>query len=223
MKFLSDIFLKMHVYFVSENAGFFEREMNEKRLRTELNEDFVGNVTKYIRKVASNAKTRIYTDYCGRFFKLEKFNTLTYKIMELMKIYDIKTRRYSTCVYRNRTYFMFESYPKSERYVRTANFTIFDFDNSLLVLFMWVFCLKCRYIIREMGITEIFPCEVYGINPEASEFTKIDIKRFLRCEKSVRIKIFECLTCPKKVSKISEILDNRYWYIEVKKRIAIIS
>lgn len=215
----------MEFGFLTTSKETVDKEFNEKKFTLELrnrwNCGYIGNVNGYIKKVDSINKTRIYRSSSGRYFKLEKKSKINYLILEIIELFELEVRRYNICTYRNKDYFMFECFPDKERHIRLSSLETVSENAIYIAVIHWILGIKGRLIQRKTG--EIFSSEPYIIDYESTDFKKTDIKR-LFYSKKIKKKVFNTFTNENKIDIMKDLMeDYRWWFIEARKRIRLLT
>ena len=182
------------------------------------NED-LGNLTSYLTKVPSINGTKIYYNESGHYFFVELIKIETEYVLKMMKIFELNVRRYRTCTMRSRNYFLFETFPNHEYFVKTKE--NIPRNEKIVRIFHWILGLKGKVLFRTFE-DEFFSCGPYIVDYPGTILKKAEIDRLFENKNEMRSFSDMFLY---KMDDIRMMFGkkNRAWFVEISKRVRLLS
>lgn len=195
-------------------------------LKIKWDGEYIGDVSRAIKKMPVVGRTKLYYNSFGSFFMLEKRSTLARRINCMIEIFKLNNRRFHWCKYRGKNFFMKEAYPDDESYISINTKRKYSLDRVLIILFHWILGISGRIIERDMdefGTIEYFSCGPYKLNHKTSFMTLDQMKHIFKSVKHKK-ELGSFFNSKEKIDKLFDYLHvkNRWWYLEIVRRIRLI-
>lgn len=181
-------------------------------------EEVLENLRIYLTKVPSIRNTKIYYNSSGFYFFVDIFDEKYEYILKMLDIFDLNVRRYRLGKSLLRKYILFETLPSHENILPSRK----DMNNKekIIRIFHWIIGVKGRILHRS------FEDEYFSIGPYkvdiSSKLTKKELNNLFSSKNDMR---FFWDFFDSKLDQLRILLSEKHrsWYIQISKRIRMLS
>lgn len=159
--------------------------------------------------------------YNNSYIVLEDHNEVTDIIEKTKYIFGIPTRRYNTCRYKNKKYFMFECFPFNERDYSFVKKKTFPVDVQIVGLFHWIMGIKGKFSEYDNGYyNKVTSKGPYKVDFKKTDLTYVDVSRLIP---DVKVKSVMGTHFNDEFRKdlLFDLINDKYrnWYLQIMTRI----
>uniref|UniRef100_A0A6C0BEE0 Uncharacterized protein n=1 Tax=viral metagenome TaxID=1070528 RepID=A0A6C0BEE0_9ZZZZ len=191
----------------------------------EWNGEFIGDITALINKIpAMKGRNLFYFYPMNQYFILQKYDPTTHIIEMIKRIYGFHMIPYNTCIYRKKSYFMYQYVPFNELEYspyKKKSVDIIDDERKIYILH-WLLGVKgkfSRIMISNSEHIFISKGKYTSINYEKNDVSSASLKRFF-VDYTHLYNIVSTFREDIKIDKMRSLftLENYWWFQEIEKR-----